>query len=133
MPYEPKPGHYLHASCSDKTVYEIIGSGKDANGAPTIDVRVLDLNAVLHFEHDDDATGDGSDGKWFVPRTVAELPEGVHVVFRGMQWRPARPGYDDAERIEVNAPEGGCYRCCNLFSVHASPGGRDPVRAGAGG
>jgi hypothetical protein len=129
MAYEPRPGHYLHASCSDADVYEIVGSGKDGNGHQTIDVRVIDLNEILHFEHDEDAKGDGSDGKWVAPLTDAELPDGVHVVLRGMQWRAAGAGYDNVEHIVVNGPEGGCYRCCYLFSVHASPGGRDPVRA----
>jgi hypothetical protein len=126
--YQPKVGHYLHASCSDRDVYEILGSGEDANGVPTIDVRVLDLNEILHFEHDNDAKGDGSDEKWFAPLTHAELPDGVFIILRGMQWRLTDSGYDNVERIVVNAPEGGCYRCSYLFSVHASPGGRDPVR-----
>ena len=127
MGFEPKAGQYLHASCSDADVYKVIGSGLDENGAPTIDVRVLDLNEILHFEHDNDASP-GDKDKWVAPLTNAELPEGVHVILRGMQWRSTDAGYDDVERIVVNAPEGGCYRCCYLFSVYASPGGRDPVR-----
>jgi hypothetical protein len=118
--YEPKPGHFLHASCSDKDVYEIIGSGQDANGRPTIDVRVLDANEVLHFE-------DGK-GDWTDPATTAELPLDVFLILRGMQWRPVVPGDEDVERVVVNGPQGGCYRCCYLLSVHASPGGRDPVQ-----
>jgi len=120
MKYEPKPGHYLHASCSDTDLYEVVGSGQDANGHSTLDVRVLNLNEILHFGHDGDAQGDGSDGKWLAPLTVAELPAGVHVVLRGLQWRGASAGDDDVERVEVNAPQGGCYRCCYLFSVRGA-------------
>lgn len=127
MSYEPKPGQYLHASCSDVDVYEIIGAGQDENGAPTIDVRVIDLDELFHFAHEDDAEGDGSDEKWFAPLTTAELPLGVHVILRGLQWRPRPNGYKNGYVIEVNAPEGGCYSCCYRMTVHASPGGRDPV------
>jgi hypothetical protein len=48
MTYKPKPWQCLHASCSDEDVYEIIGPGKDANGRSTLDVRVIDLNAMLN-------------------------------------------------------------------------------------
>lgn len=57
MTYAPKPGQYLHASCSDEDVYEIIGSGEDDNGAPTLDVRVIDLNEILHFRVARDDSG----------------------------------------------------------------------------
>lgn len=126
MTYEPKSGHYLHASCSDTDVYEIIGSGVDDNGTPTIDVRVIDLNEIIHFEHDNNAKDNDT---WVNPLTRVELQPGTHVILRGMQWRSTdTPGYDDVENIIVNGPVGGCFRCCYLFSVHASPGGRDPVK-----
>lgn len=129
MTYAPKPGQYLHASCSDEDVYEIIGSGEDDNGAPTLDVRVIDLNEILHFRDDNGRKGASAEDRWDHPLTRAELPEGVHVVLRGVQWRETTRGYEGVVRVNVNAPEGGCYGCCYLFSVHASPGGRDPVRA----
>ena len=128
MTYQPQPGHFLHASCSAEDVYEIIGAGADANGAPTIDVRVIDVNEIIHYEHDNDAKGDGSDEKWFAPLTTAELPAGVHLILRGLQWRQVPAGYDDVVRIVVNGPVGGCYRCCYLFGVYAAPGGDKPVR-----
>jgi hypothetical protein len=125
--YEPKAGQFLHASCSDEDVYEILGAGKDANGCQTLDVRVLDLNEIIHFQHDQEAKLDDP-ARWICPLTRAELPPGVHVILRGMQWRDITDEGDDVVRIVVNAPEGGCYRCCELFSVHASAGGRDPVK-----
>ena len=121
MSYEPKIGQYLFAPCSQQDVYEIVGVGKDDNDAATIDVRVIDLNEVLHFENDNLG--------WRDPLTRAELPAGVSVIFRGMQWRQTTSGSGGQIWIVVNSPKGGCYRCVSLFSVRASPGGKDPVVA----
>ena len=124
MAYEPKPGQFLRSSCAGEDIYEIVGAGKDENGFPTIDVRVLDVNDLLHFEHNDD--GEPGGPKFFAPLTRAELP-GVSLILRGMQWHPGVVGGDVA--IVVNAPKGGCFRCCYLLWVYDSPGGKDPVHA----
>jgi hypothetical protein len=126
----PEVGQYLHASCSDLDVYRILGRSQDENGQNVIDVEVLDINEVVHFDHDNDARGDGSDGKWSRPLSRIELPEGTRVIIRDMQWRDTGPVTvsDEHQGIVVNSPVGGCYRCSNLMWVYRSPGGRDPVK-----
>lgn len=112
-----KPGQYLHASCSAEDVYRILAVGEDANGHQTIDVEVLELGSVMHFENDiDDVKG------FNYPCTTVELPKDTNLVFRGMQYKQLS---SDRNLIVVNAPVGGCYRCCYLFSVHDNPGGGD--------
>jgi hypothetical protein len=44
-----------------------------------------------------------------------------------MQYRLADTAHDNCVRMWVNAPEGGCYRCCYLFSVCRDRGGRSRV------
>lgn len=123
MSYEPKAGHFLRSSCSASDVYEILGSGKDENGEPTIDVRVLNLGAVIHCDDSDDSMES--------PLTRAELPAGVHLVLRHLQWTPCKD-IGGVQFIRVNGPMGGCSRCCYLLMVHASPDGKDPVPDGSG-
>lgn len=116
MTYQPQVGHYLHASCSDADVYEIIGVGRDDNEQPTIDVRVCDPHEVIHFEADlDDASGFGN------PLTEIQCER---LVFHNMLWKDWTKESDTFATVQVNGPEGGCFRCCYLLSVHTEPGGR---------
>lgn len=112
---DPKPGQFLYASCAGENIYEVLKSYKDDNGAPVLDVRVLDLNEVVSFG-DGNGVEDIAKGKWDAnPLTRIELPPGTTVIFRGLLWRAANAEYP--KLIEVAGPPGLCYRCSILMSI----------------
>lgn len=117
----------LYASCSAEFVYEVIGYGADANDALTLDLRVMCLNDVVHFGHDD-TQGSATEPDFRNPLTRLELPDGVSLVMRDVQYRQVGEGFGGVARIVVNGPEGGCHRCCYLFGVYEGKDLNRPVR-----
>lgn len=104
---ELKPGMWLHASCSDEWYGPILRVGKDDNESDVIDLTVPDINEFIDCE------------RWSERGETAPSLMRVEcgpVVFRDLQWRPVK---DSSDLIECNTPGHGCYRCTELFSVHA--------------
>jgi len=111
----PSVGHLLYASCSAEYYGEIVAVGEDANGQPTIDIRVEHTNDLIDCESVEPFT-EPKPGEWANPLTTIELPEGVRPILRHVQWRPSGPDYPD--NIICNTPGNGCFRCTKLFTLH---------------
>jgi len=109
----PEVGDYLYASCPGCDFGQIVGVGKDANDAPTIDIELYEPGDLIWFEDNDFQN----------PLTRLELPEGTKVILRDVQWKPAGAyeGWDEAKSwvttITCFTPGNGCYRCTKLFSL----------------
>lgn len=108
----PKVGQWLHASCSDEYYGQIVAVGTDENDTPTIDIRLEDP--------DDLAGVDGEREGWQMSLTTIEVPEGVKLILRNVQWK-ATDSANGAEKIVCNTPGRGCYRCTSLFTLNDHP------------
>ena len=86
-------GDYLHASCSDAIYGEVIGLGKDENGAPCVDLRIFDPNDILSWPDAEDDDGQlgamGTNKEWpeFTGCASIELPSGVAIILRGLHYK----------------------------------------------
>ena len=107
----PKVGQWLYSSCSASSYGEILNVGNDGNGSNVIDIRVCDIDDFAYIEYEMD---DSSDSNFIVnpPLTTAELPKGVNVILRNVQYKLMTDEY-----IECNTPGNGCFRCTKLFRL----------------
>jgi len=97
-------GALLFSSCAGAHFGRVLRVGKDDNGVDVIDVEVFDANEAVHFEL--------KCKEFPAVRPRVELPEGVNMILRdGYKWA--------ANSLLVGTPVGGCFRCSQLFSVHA--------------
>lgn len=115
---DPKPGQYLWASCAGDNYGRVIAVGVDGNGAPTIDIELKSVGDLISSEDDDE---------WPNPDlTQAEVPEGVKVILRNVQWRAGFVS-DGISTIHCRTPGNGCYRCTKFFWLYdhdrSEPGG----------
>jgi len=102
---KPEAGQYLYASCSDSDYGQIVAVGEDANGAPTIDIRLIDPQDLVTCDDH------GTNG-WRDPLTTLEVTGDL--VLRGVQWRP---GEGHKGFIVCNTPGSECFRCTKLFQL----------------
>ncbi len=113
-PKAPKPGHWLYASCSALDYGQILRVGKDANGMDIVDIRVLDASDLTWTplaDNDKDSSEFGAN-----PLIYAELPPGVHVILRDVQYRMSAAG-----SIECDTPGNHCFRCTKFFILREKP------------
>jgi hypothetical protein len=103
-------GKYLYASCSAKDYGRILAVGEDANGVPTIDIEVLNVGELIHYD-DDLENGENHLTSLKLEGTDARL------ILRGVQYKMSTtPGYPD--NIVCDTPGDGCYRCTKIFTLH---------------
>lgn len=100
----PQVGQYLFASCSAEDYGRVVAVGQDANGASTIDIEVLQPDDLVDCSDDSDV---GTN-----PLTTLEVPEGVKLVLRHVQYRAVEDRY-----IICNTPGNNCFRCTKLFKL----------------
>jgi hypothetical protein len=122
---KPEVGQYLYASCSDSDYGQIVAVGEDANGAPTIDIRLSDPQDLVTCD------GNGVNG-WSDPLTTLEIVGDLVVetwvkpviqcalILRNVQWRPGE-GSDGF--IICNTPGSECFRCTKLFQLRTKKAG----------
>lgn len=103
----PKIGQWLYASCSAVDYGEIVAVGIDDNGVSTIDIRVEDPQELIHFDEEFGGPGFGRNAL-----TTLEIPAGVSLILRGLQYREV-----GEDLIECHTPGSGCYRCTKLFTL----------------
>lgn len=106
---EPKVGQYLYATCSAEDYGRILSVGVDDNGVPTIDIEVFHPNDLISCDDEDD--GFNSNGL-----ESLEVPEGVKLILRNLQWKDKGDGF-----IRCNTPANHCYRCTKLFILRDTP------------
>lgn len=109
---EPAPGVYLYASCSAEEYGRIVAVGEDSNGNPTIDIEVLHPNDLIDCE-------DEEGGEWEHALTWLEVPAGVTLILRDVQYRidPSKsPEYPAV--IICNTPGNSCFRCTKMFTMY---------------
>lgn len=124
-------GDMLYASCAGAFYGEVVGIGEDANGIPTVDLKVFDSQDLIDFPWAEDENEPGNISKsWpdFHGLTRLELPEGVTPILRDVQWKRIHDqdssGYqcdghvDTGTTVECVTPGNGCYRCTKYFSVY---------------
>jgi hypothetical protein len=104
----PKVGQWLHASCSDEYFGQVKRVYVDVNGAPVIDIELVDVNEAVHFDDFD---------KMKNPVSRLQLPAGVKATLVEVQYE----ANSNDGVIVCNTPEGGCYRCCRLFTLNDYP------------
>lgn len=121
-------GDMLYSTCAGEFYGEIIGIGADANGIPTIDIRVNDANELIVMDTTDE--NNKPDPEWpdFHGLTSLELPEGVKAVLRHVQYRigaSVEPSDDEHEGYHFHGltivcltPGDGCYRCTSFFWIY---------------
>lgn len=105
----PKVGQYLYASCSAQDYGKIIAVGRDDNGVTTIDIEVFHPDDLISC--DDEGDGFNSHGLEHL-----ELPPGVNLILRNLQWKDVGDGL-----IRCNTPANNCYRCTKLFHLRDTP------------
>jgi hypothetical protein len=103
---EVRVGLYLHASCSAEDYGQIVGVGKDANGAPTIDIEVFHADDLISIAWDEK--------KDSPPLTRLEVSGAVKLILRDVQYQHSEKY---PELIHCKTPGDGCYRCTKLFSL----------------
>jgi len=106
----PRVGQWLYSTCAAENYGQITRVGADANGAPVLDVRIADLEALNQYER-------RADG-WANPLTRLVVPAGTEVMLVDVQYRmQAGPDPDGSHlgTLEINGPVGGCYRCTRYF------------------
>jgi len=109
----PKIGQWLYASCSAEDYGQIVAVGEDDNGVPTIDIRLSNPQDLVTCE---------DETEWADPLTTLEVPPGVALVLRHVQWRPGSgDGVDGATFIVCNTPGSECFRCTKLFQLCDEP------------
>jgi len=128
-----KIGDVLHASCSDEFYGEIIRIGEDENKQPVIDIIVNNANDLIDIDEDSQFP----ESQYAL--TNIELPEGVKIILRDLQYKLSPMDYeferdsDESNQVSYLAPVhtyksigysivcrtpgNNCYRCTKLFSV----------------
>ena len=106
----PRPGQWLYSSCAGSDFGQILRVGLDANGQPVLDVRICDLNDLLHCENTDD------EALWpWNPLTVARLEGAASVVLVDLLYKVHDAGTHLS--VQCATPEGGCFRCSQCFML----------------
>ena len=106
----PRPGQWLFSSCQGEDFGQILRVGLDANGQDILDVRLRDLNDILHCEDTDDDT------MWpWNPLTMAKLEGAASVVLVVLLYTVHDAGTFVSVRCAT--PEGGCFRCSQSFML----------------
>ena len=108
----PEVGQYLSASCAATDYGQIVAVGEDDNGAPTIDIRLIDPQDLVTVDDDE----------WEDPLTTLEVTGDPalrgDLILRYVQWRPSKgPSDDDGTYIICNTPGSECFRCTKLFQL----------------
>lgn len=114
----PSAGQWLYATCSAEFYGEIVAVGADANGQPTIDIRIEHPDDLIDCESVELDEEPGP-GQWRNPLTTLELPQGVKPVLRHVLWR-ATGISGGHQTVDCNTPGDGCYRCIKHFWVHSA-------------
>lgn len=108
----PKCGQYLYASCAGWDYGRILVVGQDTNGAPVIDIEVF---------HPDDLLSCDDNGFDQTGLEAIELPEGVNIILKRVQYKLPEGADEDWKPIICNTPGNNCYRCTKLFTLSDTP------------
>ena len=118
----PSVGQWLYATCSAEFYGEIVAVGHDANGQPTVDIRLEHPDDIIDCESVELGETAGPD-EWENPLTRLDVPEGVKLILRDVLWRARGVNGsrgDERETLECNTPGNNCYRCTKYFWVHSA-------------
>lgn len=106
-------GWWLHFSCSDEWVGPIVKAYDNEDGDPVIDIDVADINEFVFFE---DYNADQQTPERYWGSLTRIEPAAVRIVELCYKLKPDEPRA--GTYCELRMPEGGCYRCTTLCSVH---------------
>lgn len=110
----PKIGQLLWSSCAGESYGKILAVGVDDNKTPVIAIELTTISDIA-WTNDEDETFPQPDLHF------VEIPPGVHVILRDIQYKLWEPCEDGRQIIECRTPGNGCYRCTKCFTLRDEP------------